>query len=144
PMEVVGPGLDHEVRNRGLAAAEFGAERAGLQLELADHLGRRRHLVVAAALQIPSQRNAFNQDLVRVVATAIDRPFERAADRPGQTRKNELLNLTLTIADTISTSLIASTSSLKSNINICTARKITSLATAGRSPALRREANRSR
>ena len=79
-MEFVGAGLDDEVGDRRLAAAVLGANRAGLQLELLDRFGRRRHLVVAAALQVAAERHALDQDLVRVVAAAVDRALEGIAD----------------------------------------------------------------
>ena len=78
--------LDHEVRDRRLPAAELGAQRAGLQLELLmASVGA--NLVVAAALQVAAERNAFDQDFVRVVAAAVDRPLERPPMVPGRLEK---------------------------------------------------------
>ena len=93
------PALDDEVGHRGLAAAVLGADGAGLQLELLDRLGRRRHLVVAAALQVAAERHAFDQDLVRVVAAAVDRSLEGVADAARQAREDELLDLALSVGD---------------------------------------------
>ena len=98
-VQVVGAALDDEVGHRGLAAAVLGADGAGLQLELLDRLGRRRHFVVAAALQVAAERHAFDQDLVRVVAPAVDRSLEGVADAAGQAREDELLDLALSVGD---------------------------------------------
>ena len=75
----------------------LGADGAGLELELLDRLGWRRHLVVAAALQVAAERHAFDQDLVRVVAAAVDRSLERVAHGARQTGEDELLDLALPI-----------------------------------------------
>ena len=44
-------------------------------------------------------RHTFDQDLVRVLLTAVDRSLEGISSRAGQTVKDELLNLTLPVAD---------------------------------------------
>ena len=99
-MQIVGAGLDGEIRYAGLPAAVLRADSAGLHFEFADGFGAGAEFIVAAALQIePTERHAFDQDFVRVVLPAIDRTRERAADRAGQAGKDELLNLPLPVGN---------------------------------------------
>src|SRR5690242_13656524 len=97
-MQVVGPGFDIEVGYRGLPAIILSAHGASLQLELADRFSRRTEFVVVATGKVgTANRNALNQDLVRVLLAAVDRTFEGAARRSRQAGKDETLNLPLPV-----------------------------------------------
>ncbi len=99
-VDLIRPRLDGEICDAGLAAVVLRAHGACLQLEFADGLGARTELVVAAALEVkPAERDAFDQDLVRVKLAAIDGSLERASYGSRQAVEDEFLNLALAVAD---------------------------------------------
>ena len=72
-MQIVRARFDLEVRDRRLTAVILGRNRAGLQLEFADGLSRRTELIVVAARKIgPADRNSIDQNLVRILLSAVD------------------------------------------------------------------------
>ena len=99
-VQAVRARLDVEIGDRGMAAVVLGVDGARVQLELADGLGGRTHLVVVAARQVhAAHRDALDQDLVRVLLPAIDGALEFAASCARKAAEDETLDLALAILD---------------------------------------------
>ena len=96
-MQIVGAGLDVEVRHRGQAAAVGRVHAAGLKAEFADCVHAGLEVARRAADIGASDRDAFDVDLVRERWRPVDAAPARAVIGPGQGLEDKALDLALAV-----------------------------------------------
>ena len=94
-MILIGAGLDVEVGNRSQASAILGAQRPGLQSEIADGVHTGCIFGGVTGDVRASDGHPFDQNFVRKVRTAVDRALKGTSNCPGQAVEDEGLDLAL-------------------------------------------------